>query len=231
MKRKSLLLVFLFIGCLFLVTCKNGSNTEFNKSNNFALQMTPTPLIVNENNSNTNENNENKSLTKEEAQNFDLPKIQVAKGEYEKYRQKIFFALLKQKIIAPEWTLINFSHVCNLKAGKNTFLVINIFQLIKSPYSDRGYSRVIILDGSLKVANTLTVFGDSSFFCDGNKLYLHNTDTGFNADNLSDNAAPITNSDNTIFFDDKGRVNGSQTTDFHDLPALKEKLKKGLTPQ
>lgn len=234
MKMKSLFLAaFLFIFCLFLLTCKEDKSIEFNKSNDFALQATPTinKLNANENKPDSNENLENGNVSKETGQNFDLPKIQVADSEYEKYRQKIFFALLKQKIISSERTLINLNHVCSLKAGKNTFLVVNIFELIKNVSSDRGYNRIVLLDNSLKVVNTLTIFADSSLFCDENKLYLHSSKIGFDADILSDNAAPITNSDNTILFDDVGRVKGSQTTDFHDLPALKEKLKKGLTPQ
>lgn len=235
MKTKSVLLIPFLASCLFFLSCNSKISSEFNESNNIVLQATPiadnNKFNLNENKFDINGGNENNSFPKNEVRNFNLPKIQITKGEFEKYRQKIFFALLKQELISPESALINFSHVCNLETGKNTFLVINIFEFIKSPYSDRGYNRIILLDNSLKEVNTITIFADSSLFCDGNKLYLHNSKMGFDANKVSDNSKPIANSDNTIFFDDTGRVNSSQTTDFHNLPALKERLKKGLTPQ
>lgn len=227
MKTKSLVLG-LIIFCLFLLTCKNDGSTKFSESNDFSLQATP---IGNNDKSDVSKNAESNIASEKEEQKSDLPEIQIVEGEFERYRQKIFSALLKQKLVSHENALINFSHVCNLKTGKNTFLVVSLFELIKSPYSDRGYNRIVLLDSSLKSVNTLTVFADSSLFCDENKLYLHSSKIGFNADKISNNNKPIANSDNTIFFDDQGKVNGSQTTDFRELPALKERLKKGLTPQ
>jgi len=89
-------------------------------------------------------------------------------------RQRIYQALLDQKLLYKERQLVRLVHVCNLNYNKKVYPVIEVKEHVRGAQVPRGILTVFILDSSLKYVNKIDYdISASPLYCKSNKLYWY----------------------------------------------------------
>lgn len=87
-------------------------------------------------------------------------------------RQQLYRALLSNKALDPERSIVHLSHVCNLRIGNSYYPVADLREIVKGVATPRGVNTIIILNSSLQPVQKIDYTKERPLFCKDNQLFL-----------------------------------------------------------
>jgi len=131
-------------------------------------------------------------------------------------RDRLYSALLENKVLDPDRKVVHLSHTCDLQINGRRYLVVDLQEVVPAARSPRGVNRIVVLDSTFKPLKDIEYGTHRPLFCVDNRLYVY-------GDLAIDNLAPV---GNVLTFSDQGHVVKLSHVEANEYPVPVTRLRK-----
>lgn len=107
-------------------------------------------------------------------------------------RDRLYSALLENKVLDPDRKVVHLSHTCDLKIDGHRYAVVDLQEVVPAANSPRGINRIVVVDSTLKPVKDIEYGTHRPLFCVDNRLYVYGD---LSIDNLASEGNVLTFSD------------------------------------
>lgn len=131
-------------------------------------------------------------------------------------RDRLYSALLENKVLDPDRKVVHLSYTCDLKIEGRRYLVVDLQETVPAARMAHGVNRIVLLDSALRRVKEIDYGSHRPLFCVDNRLYVY-------GDLAIDNLLP---EGNVLTFSNQGHVIKLSHVEANEYPVPVTRLRK-----